>query len=450
MAKSRGNGPAASNPLRNGAESSPSGFDYSELVDILPVGVFTLDARQRIESINRVGAAIVGLEADEIVGRSCEEVLRCSFCGPACSACQALVDDRTSRGFPAEIHPEQGESRSVLIDAVPLGHGRVAVLLRDVTDAADLRHPLKDRWVFHGLVCVSDAMKEVVEQIRDLAPYDSSILITGESGTGKEIVGRAIHAESPRASRPFVVVNCAAYSEALLESELFGHKRGSFAGADSDRRGRFELAEGGTLLLNEVAEIPSKLQAKLLRVLQDREIERMGESGSRKVDLRILAATHRDLTRDVRTGRFREDLFYRLNVFTLRLPPLRDRKEDIPALADHLLERLSARTGKEVHGSTEEVMRALLGHPWPGNVRELENVLESAVVRSQSDVLTSVDLPKDVGADSGVSIEDRMREALRRTAGCVTRAARLLGMHRTTLWRRMRESGIDREDFLEG
>ncbi|MHC4934020.1 MAG: sigma-54 interaction domain-containing protein, partial [Planctomycetota bacterium] len=285
---------------------------------------------------------------------------------------------------------------------------------------------------------------------RDLAPYDSSVLITGESGTGKEIVARAIHAESPRSSRPFVVVNCAAYSDALLESELFGHKRGSFAGADSDRRGRFELAEGGTLLLNEVAEIPPKLQAKLLRVLQEREIERMGESSTRKVDLRILATTHRDLSHDVRTGRFREDLFYRLNVFTLRLPPLRDRKEDIPALADHLLERLSARTGKEVHGSTEEVMRALLGHPWPGNVRELENVLESAVVRSQSDVLTSVDLPKDVGANSSVSMEDRMREALRRTAGCVTRAARLLGMHRTTLWRRMRESGIDREDFLEG
>jgi transcriptional regulator with PAS, ATPase and Fis domain len=288
--------------------------------------------------------------------------------------------------------------------------------------------------------------------VRDVAPYDSTVLILGESGTGKELVARAIHAESSRADRPFVAVNCSAYSENLLESELFGHARGSFTGAERDRQGRFELANGGTVFLDEIGEISPKLQVKLLRVLQEREIERVGESRSRPVDLRIVAATNRDLQAEVREGRFREDLYYRLNVFTLRLPPLRERTEDIPALADHFLGKLCDRTGKEVRGLSGDVLDAFLRHSWPGNVRELENVVESALVRARGPLLTIADLPEGFRAEAALAAvpEDRIRAALGRTGGCVTRAARLLGIHRTTLWRQMREAGLTREQFLVG
>jgi transcriptional regulator with PAS, ATPase and Fis domain len=450
MSTSSGSDSDATTPSQDPAQFSPVEAHYWELIDILPVGIFTIDASKRIEAMNHAAADLIGVEPGATRGRTCEEVLRCSFCGPTCAVCQSLTEEKVSRAFPVEIQQASGERKAVLIDAVPLPEDHVAVLIRDVSDAGRLLCALKDRWVFHGLVCVSEPMKAIVGEIRELAPYDSIVLLLGESGTGKQLVARAIHAESPRASRPFVVVNCAAYSETLLEAELFGHARGAFAGADRDREGRFEMAEGGTILLEEIASIPPKIQVKLLKVLQQHEIERMGESRARPVNARVLASTDRDLHKEVREGRFREDLYYRLNVVTLRLPPLRDRKEDIPPLADYLLERLAERTGKQVAGSSNEVMRSLLNHPWPGNVRELENVLESALVRARGDTVTAIDLPNDAGSPRAAAPDERMREALRRTAGCVTRAARLLGMHRTTLWRHMRETGITREEFLEG
>jgi len=422
------------------------------LLDALPVGVFVIDGEQTIETLNPAAAMLLGYEQEQVSGRRCSEVLGCSYCGPACAAMGARDADRTQVGFPAQLTTGKGRKRSVLMDAVPLGRGRVAVLLRDVTDAERLRHALLEKWVFHGLVCVSAATKEIVDRVRDVAPYDSTVLILGESGTGKELVARAIHAESARADRPFVAVNCSAYSENLLESELFGHVRGSFTGAERDRQGRFELANGGTVFLDEIGEISQKIQVKLLRVLQEREIERVGENRSRPVDLRIVAATNRDLQREVREGRFREDLYYRLNVFTLRLPPLRERSEDIPALADHFLNKLCEHTGKAVRALHGDVLDAFLRHSWPGNVRELENVVESALVRARGPLITIADLPEGFRAEATMAAlpEDRIRAALGRTGGCVTRAARLLGIHRTTLWRQMREAGLRRDDFLVG
>jgi two-component system response regulator HydG len=422
------------------------------LLDCLPVGVFVIDRERTIETVNPAAVSMLGFEPEAAAGRRCAELLGCTYCGPTCAAAQARDAEQPQVGFPAKLTTAGGKKRSILMDAVPLGLGRVAVLLRDVTDAERYRQALLEKWVFHGLVCVSNATKEIVDRVRDVAPYDSTVLILGESGTGKELVARAIHAESPRSDRPFVAVNCSAYSENLLESELFGHTRGSFTGADRDRQGRFELANGGTVFLDEIGEISPKIQVKLLRVLQEREIERVGESRSRQVDLRIVAATNRDLQREVREGRFREDLFYRLNVFTLRLPPLRERSEDIPALADHFLSRLRDHTGKDVRGLQGDVLDAFLRHTWPGNVRELENVVESALVRARGPMIGLTDLPESFRAEAVLASmpEDRIRTALSRTGGCVTRAARLLGIHRTTLWRQMREVGIRRDEFLVG
>jgi PAS domain S-box-containing protein len=422
------------------------------LLEVLPVGAFVIDRESKIETVNPAAATLLGYEPAQVLSRRCSDVLGCSYCGPACAAVEARDGDRARLGFPTQLTTGKGKKRSILMDAVPLGRGRVAVLLRDVTDSERVRQALLEKWVFHGLVCVSAVTKEIVDRVRDVAPYDSTVLILGESGTGKELVARAIHAESSRADRPFVAVNCSAYSENLLESELFGHARGSFTGAERDRQGRFELANGGTVFLDEIGEISPKLQVKLLRVLQEREIERVGESRSRPVDLRIVAATNRDLQAEVREGRFREDLYYRLNVFTLRLPPLRERTEDIPALADHFLGKLCDRTGKEVRGLSGDVLDAFLRHSWPGNVRELENVVESALVRARGPLLTIADLPEGFRAEAALAAvpEDRIRAALGRTGGCVTRAARLLGIHRTTLWRQMREAGLTREQFLVG
>ena len=421
------------------------------LLDVLPVGVFTLDSDMRVRLVNAEAIRLTGADPLTAVGRHCGDLFRCSACGPGCAAREAVADGCTHRGTAVDLRRPDGTIVSVRIDAAPIGGGEVAVTLRDVTDAERLTRSLRERWVFHGLVGASPSMSDVVSQIRDVAPCDSTVLVLGESGTGKELVARAIHAESGRAAKPFVTVNCSAYSEGLLESELFGHVRGSFTGADRDRAGRFEIAEGGTVFLDELGEISPRIQVKLLRVLQEREVERVGESKARPVNVRVVAATNRDLHRDVREGRFREDLFYRLNVFTLRLPPLRERRGEIPALADYLLRRASVRTGKDVVTIGDDAIDVLVAHAWPGNVRELENVLESAVVRSRDGVVRAADLPQGLATPAGATgplDDDRMRAALLRSAGSVTLAARLLGVHRTTLWRWMCDAGVSRTDFL--
>ena len=292
-------------------------------------------------------------------------------------------------------------------------------------------------------------LRRVTEKIEMVALSEVSILIQGESGTGKELVAKAIHDLSSRAEGPFVKVNCAALSENLLESELFGHVRGAFTGAVKDRPGRFEVAHQGTLFLDEIGETSPGLQVKLLRVLQEGEFERVGESRTRKVDVRILAATNKDLRREVAAGRFRDDLFYRLCVVPIDLPPLRDRADDIPLLADHFLKRLASREGRRkvlsasIHGLLQR-------YRWPGNVRELENALAHAYVCSAGDVISSEGLPEhilhgeDLFLDAPAQGEERrsILAALEGTAWNKGEAATRLGLSRTTLWRRMRDLGI--------
>ncbi len=317
-----------------------------------------------------------------------------------------------------------------------------------------LREAIRTEHKFDDILAKSAPMMEIFRTIGKIAEYKTTCLIIGESGVGKELVARAIHKRGSRANGPFVAINCGAIPENLLESELFGHKKGAFTDATSDRRGLFEEATSGTLFLDEIGELPLSLQVKLLRVLQEEHIRRLGDVKDIKIDVRIVAATHRDLQAEVKAGRFREDLFYRLNVLPLVIPPLRERKEDIPLLIDHFLARNNARLGTSIRGLDAEARKALIDYSWPGNVRELENTIERAMVLADSDLLHVQDLPERVReardpvqmqlASGELSIkkttrvieEVLIRRALQKTKGNRTRAAEILEIsHRALLYK---------------
>jgi DNA-binding NtrC family response regulator len=321
----------------------------------------------------------------------------------------------------------------------------------------NLRAQLRERYGLPGLIAQSPAMQAVLDLVERVAPTDATLLIQGESGTGKEVIAKAVHHASARAARPFVAVNCGAVPETLLESELFGYMRGAFTGAAAAKPGLFEEADGGTLLLDEIAEMPASLQVKLLRALQSGEVRRLGATQSMTIDVRVIAATHGDLATLIGEGRFREDLYYRLNVIQIVLPPLRDRREDIPALAAHFLARAAGKLGRERRLSPPALER-LLRYPWPGNVRELENAVERAAILSRSDRVEPDDLPPHVSAGlqlgpspalpRQISLADAERahilQTLERFGRNHSGAAEALGIGRTTLWRKLKEYGIDR------
>ncbi|HVL69309.1 MAG TPA: sigma-54 dependent transcriptional regulator [Vicinamibacterales bacterium] len=320
-----------------------------------------------------------------------------------------------------------------------------------VRENETLRRALKRDYRFRDLISKNAAMQAVFDLARTAARSPSTVLILGESGTGKELLARAIHAESPRHQGPFVAVSCAALTETLLESELFGHERGAFTGAVARRRGTFETAHGGTLFLDEIGDVGPKLQADLLRVLETRRFTRVGGTETVSVDVRIVAATNRDLPRAVAEERFREDLFYRLNVIPITLPPLRDRREDIPLLVEHLLEVIAAEQGRHVDGVSRDAMTALMSHSFPGNVRELRNMVERAIVCAAGPVLQPADFGLGAGAAApvpalAVSLEEVERRhvaaILEQTGGNVSQAARILDIDRVTLYNKIRKYGL--------
>ncbi|HJR04735.1 MAG TPA: sigma-54 dependent transcriptional regulator [Methylomirabilota bacterium] len=326
---------------------------------------------------------------------------------------------------------------------------------RLLTENRELRAALAERHRVEGIIGESGPMQEVLSVVRRVASSDATVLIRGESGTGKELIAKALHYASPRAASALVKVNCAALAESLLEAELFGHEKGAFTGAVTARKGRFELADGGSLFLDEIGDLPPHLQVKLLRVLQEREFERVGSSRPIKVDVRLLAATHRNLEALVREGRFRDDLYYRINVVTIQLPPLRERREDLPLLIDHFLRAFADKNGKRIRGLTREARDALLRYDYPGNVRELENLMERAVVLTRDDVIGLTDLPLTFDAqaaepESGAGLvaaveglERRMiREALAKADGIQTRAAELLGIGERVLRYKLKKYGL--------
>ena len=329
---------------------------------------------------------------------------------------------------------------------------------RIINENRELREALGERHRIEGIIGESGQMLEVLSLVRRVAPSEATVLIRGESGTGKELIAQAIHFASPRARGPLVKVNCAALPEALLESELFGHEKGAFTGAIASRQGRFELADGGTIFLDEIGDLPLHLQAKLLRVLQEREYEKVGSSRPVKVNVRILAASHRPLEALIKAGQLREDLYYRLNVVTILIPPLRERRSDLSLLIDHFVRRFAAKNAKTISGLTAEGRDILMRYDYPGNVRELENIIERAVVLTRDDVIGSSDLPvtvqeKDAEDDHEANLavaverlERRMiREALARSDGVQTRAAELLGMSERALRYKLAKYGFREE-----
>jgi two-component system, NtrC family, response regulator len=335
---------------------------------------------------------------------------------------------------------------------------KVLEKLQLTRDSQHLKEWMRQRFRFEAIVGESAALHSVFEVVKRAAPTKATILLLGESGTGKELVAQAIHQESTRRDKPFVKVNCAALSESLLESELFGHERGSFTGAVARREGRFELADGGTLFLDEIGEIPASVQVKLLRALQQREFERVGGTQTLKVDVRVVTATNRDLAAEVSAGRFREDLYYRLNVVAVTLPPLRSRKGDIPALVSHFIEKFDRAYDKKVRGLLPGTLNTLLRYDWPGNVRELENLIERAVVLSRGPDLTADELPpvlrgpgptgqRSEGLIPGATMHEIEREAILRTLevvdGSTSRAASMLGISPRKIQYRLKEYAQD-------
>jgi DNA-binding NtrC family response regulator len=319
-----------------------------------------------------------------------------------------------------------------------------------------LRREVDDRYGFDSIIGRSMPMEGVFEKVRQVAPTRASVLIQGETGTGKEVIAKAVHFNSPRRRKPFIAVNCGALSQTLLESELFGHEKGAFTGAVKLKPGRFELAHGGTIFLDEIGETTPELQVRMLRVLQEQEFERVGGTKPVKVDVRVIAATNRDLKKEVEAGRFREDLYYRLNVIRLDLPPLRDRTDDIPLLVNHFLKHFCKEHGRELEVS-QKAMSLLLNHQWPGNVRQLRTVIESAVILSTGKEILPKNLPEELRNDAqpansirlrvGMTVSDAERELIRATLaelqGNKAKAARLLGLGRKTLYRKLEEYEID-------
>ena len=430
--------------------------NVARILDALQEQVLLVDADLRVTGLNAAAARFLGVTSVGATGRSLCDLFAPDACPVACVR-ETLETGRAIVDYQTVVELPGGRRFDVLVRTVPLADTAsdrrgAALILRDVTEVTSLRKEVVGRAGFLGLVGKNRRMQELYRLIEDVAPTDATVLIRGETGTGKELVARAIHRLSRRADGPFVTVNCSALAETLLESELFGHVRGAFTGAVSDRRGRFEEARGGTLFLDEIGDVNPVVQVKLLRVLQERVVERVGDATPRPVDVRIVTATNRDLEELLALGRIRSDFYYRIKVVTLELPPLRERRDDIPLLLEHFLRR----HGRDAGAVTPEAMRLLLDHAWPGNIRELENVVEHAVVLSRGDPIAPRHLPPELRADGrpggGGSArtvprhslaEKRLIEAaLARWRGHRGRTAAELGIDRTTLWRKMREYGL--------
>ena len=434
------------------------------IITSLREGVMALDPELRILTMNPAAEEILGRSRWDLAGESVCDLFGDSSC-PRDILAETLRSGKPIVDFQTTINLAAGQRGHVLLRTVSLKHRDghnlgMALILGDVTEVTTLRQQVSGRTQLGRLVGRDPKMQELFGLVTDVAESDATVLIQGESGTGKELVARAVHESSRRAAGPFVQVNCSALSENLLESELFGHVKGAYTGAVADRQGRFEEADGGTLFLDEIGDVSPAVQVKLLRVLQERVIERVGDNKPVPVDVRVVSATNRDLEVLLAGGRLREDFYYRIKVVSLTIPPLRDRTEDIPLLVGHLLQRISDREGRSGPPSVAgDAMRRLMGHGWPGNVRELENALEHALVLSRGGPIGAVHLPPDMtgtrtigrrglaGVPRHSDHERRLiAEALTGTGWNRTRAARRLGIDRSTLWRKIREHGLEPED----
>ncbi len=431
------------------------------IFDSMAEGVFTLDFDLKISSFNRAAEQITGYSREEAMGKPCTEVFRGRICAQDCVFERARDTGEGIEDFEEQIVTKDGQERIVNITVSLLRdqEGEVTGLvgvIRDVSELRRLQEEVRDFRGFRNIIGKNHQLQRVFQLVQQCADSDASVLIEGESGTGKELVAQAIHYESARANGPLVKVNCSALAESLLESELFGHVKGAFTGAAYDKAGRFEAANGGTIFLDEIGDISPFIQLKLLRVVQEREFERVGDTKPIRVDVRIISATNKSLKALMEEGKFREDLYYRLRVVTIQLPPLRERRDDIPLLVQHFIQQQNEKTGRRIKGCTRDTMAAFLSYDWPGNVRELQNAIEHAFVVCQGDEINLFDLPPElrdpahqdygrlrhIAQTNETSEREAILLALEECGWNRTKAAAKLHMGRTTLWRKMKAYGF--------
>ncbi len=419
------------------------------ILDNLKEGIIAHDLRRRIFFFNAEAERITGYSRDEVLGRDCHDVFDAPFCGQRCSFCDGGPIVRDHATYPLNITNKRGEPRRLEFRATMMrgdDEQFVGVLaaFTDVTELLERQQHSDKTNRFANIIGGDSKMRAVYQQIVDVSQYDFPVHLYGETGTGKELVANAVHNESRRGGAPFVPINCGALPEGLIESELFGHVKGAFSGAIREKKGRFELADGGTVFLDEVADLPKPLQVKLLRFLQEGTFEKVGGERTISVNVRVISATNKDLKQEVQRGAFREDLFYRLNVIPIHIPPLRERKTDIPLLAGHFLQQVAERNHQTVPEIAEEALAVMMDYAWPGNVRELQNAVQFAIVKCNNKIITLNDLPLELRQTTCLPnriVRARkldvlsVREALVKTGGNKANAARKLGVGRATLYR---------------
>ena len=430
------------------------------VLDQISDAIILYDRDLRITGINRAAERLFGFTSEDVIGRTCQEVFRCGVCEPGCGMLVGINHAPSCPQSTVRIHTDHGTERLVVIRTTQVHSpdGRLLGVIATVRDITEEVAPQK-----RGIVAVSPVMRRVMDFVKRVAASEATtILLEGENGVGKDLIAKTIHYESRRQAEPFVAINCAAIPETLLESELFGYEKGAFTDARSQKRGIFELADKGTLFLDEVGEIPLAVQVKLLRVLEEQSFRRLGGLNDIKIDVRVIAATNKNLREAVKEGAFRQDLYFRLNVIQITIPPLRERREDIIPLAKFFIEQYNKKFKRNIEGLTPEAERLLLEHDWPGNVRELRNAIERAMILEEGQLITPESLPLSVGARTGPvepvpatppqpaqdaaplpSLEEAERrlilKALERTNWNQTRAAQLLKITRDTLRYKMKK-----------
>ena len=431
--------------------------NYEAIFDSMSDGLFIINNEHVITQCNEPFLRITGFTKAEVLNRNFRDVFcKEPVCGIHLSVEKTIKTGKAQKDEPIEVIRKDAMKTPALFSTSILRNQEgqntgIVVLLRDVTAVSELHKRLEDRYHFHNLIGKNHRMQEIYALIEDVAETDATVLIQGESGTGKELVANAIHYQSHRSGGPFIKVSCAALAESLLESELFGHVKGAFTGAIRDKKGRFELANKGTIFLDEIGEVGTGVQIKLLRVLQEKKIERVGEYKPIKVNTRVIAATNKNLKELINTGNFREDLFYRLNVVSIELPPLRERRDDIPLLIDYFIKKFNKAYKKTIKGVSQEAFNILIENDWEGNVRQMENAIEHAFVKSHSPIIIPQDLPHEVRIAQCIHLPNSKKEALdhqmllnalEESGWNQSKAARKLGVNRITIWRNIRKYNI--------
>ncbi|HPD77224.1 MAG TPA: sigma 54-interacting transcriptional regulator [Spirochaetota bacterium] len=427
------------------------------ILDSIADGVFTINLDFKITYINKAAADILKIRPQEAVGKLCFEVFHASICEHSCALRETINTGRNIVNKTVYIVNSIGERIPINISTALLKNESGEIIggvetFRDISEIEHLRKEIESNYSFNDIISKSKEFKELFSILPDIAVSDSTVLIEGASGTGKELIARAIHNLSGRKSRPLVAINCAAVPDNLLESELFGYKSGAFTDAKKDKLGKIALAEKGTLFLDEIGEISPAIQAKLLRFIQEREYEPLGGLNLVKSNVRIIAATNKNLSDEVKKGLFREDLFYRLNVINIKLPPLSARREDIPLLISHFIKKFNYIKGKNIEGVTDEVMNILMNYNFPGNVRELENIIEHAFVLCREAYINTKHLPQYLRAiEDTLTGSENLEEmekiyiakALSKFNGNKLKTAQALGINSSTLWRKMKKYNME-------